>query len=679
MTDDLLQHFVMEAREQLQAAAADLLALEEAHPEAPPDASRIDSAFRAVHTLKGSVGLFDLGPLGGLLHAGEDVLGAFRDRRLRPQTAALNALLGCVGAIEGWLDFIALHGRLPPGAEAECRRLTDQVQAQSSRAEAVPGAPGPPGEVGPPGKTEPWLAPLLAREAAALAAAAAIGKNLVAVRYVPDRDCFFRGDDPLALLRGIDDLQAVQVSLQEPVPANTLHDPFACNLVIECLSGAPMESVRRALRLVGDQAAILPVPSEPAPPSEAAAPGEPPGLAARMLRIDAQRLDALADLAGELVIAKNRLAHVAAAEASLPPSLVRSMIASQAEIHRLATEIERRVTRLRLVRLEQSFRRLPLLVRETAARLGKRVRLECLGEETEADKSVADALPDPLLHIIRNAIDHGIEDAPSRDAAGKPAEALVRVVARRDGNQILVTVQDDGRGIDPAQVRQRALSKGLITAGQCAALDDAASLDLIFAAGFSTADRITDLSGRGVGLDAVRRFMGAIGGRVSVRSRLGRGTWMLLTAPLSAALTTVMTVAAGTEIYGIPFDYIVETTRFPRAGIRPVGDGFGCVLRGRTLPILSLAALLGGTAPSRQVGLPFDDQAGELKLLVVAVGDEHVGISVDGFADRMDVVLRPLGGLLSGLRGTLGTALLGDGRVLIVLNVAELIRHGGGG
>jgi two-component system chemotaxis sensor kinase CheA len=319
------------------------------------------------------------------------------------------------------------------------------------------------------------------------------------------------------------------------------------------------------------------------------------------------------------------------------------------------------VMRLRMVRLEQTFRRLPHVVRETAARLEKNVRLRIEGGDTEADKSVVDALYDPLLHILRNAIDHGIEDAAARAAAGKTATGTITIAARRHGHNITIDVADDGQGIDIARVRRRALDKSLIAETHA---DDDTLLDLIFIPGFSTAGSVTETSGRGVGLDVVRGGIESLGGRVIASSTKGSGTGLHITLPLAVAVTRIVVVRAGGDVFGVPFEDILETTRLSRSAIRRVGDGSAFVLRERTLPLVSLAALLGCAAA---------EQAGDAKVLVTRSGGDPVGVEVDGFAERLEVVLRPITGLLAGMRGAMGTALLGDGRLLIVLRLAELI------
>jgi two-component system, chemotaxis family, sensor kinase CheA len=326
--------------------------------------------------------------------------------------------------------------------------------------------------------------------------------------------------------------------------------------------------------------------------------------------------------------------------------------------------MHRGIMNVRMLPLRDIFRRFPRAVREIAGRLGKGIDFTVEGEGVEADKSVVEGLFEPLLHVIRNAVDHGAEPEIERLKAGKDARARVTLRARRDGDQVIIEVEDDGRGIDPARIRQVARERKLLPGHQIDGMSDAETLDLIFAPGFSTASEVTDLSGRGVGMDVVRTAIEKMGGRVGVESAQGRGTTIRLSLPLTVVMTKVMTVRVGGELYGIPMDGIVETAFVPFERIVPVRDAQAFVLRDRTLPLVHLADLLGIRNAKTEAGA---------KVLVMPIGKDLVGIAVDGFAERMDVLMRPMSGLLAGMPGVMGTTLLGDGSVLMILDIPELI------
>ncbi len=666
--DELLEQFVLESRELVQLAVDDLLALE----QAPDDATHVDSAFRAVHTLKGSVGLFAFEALGTVLHAAEDLLGGLRDGVIIARPATMDALLACMNTIDAWIDAIATTESLPQGAEAVARDLAEALRrAMGGRgAAAVSVQPGVVDD-------EPgWLTALRARDAASARAGHGI---LTGIRYIPGPDCFFLGDDPLALVRAVPELVALQIRTVEPWVLAAF-EPYRCNLVIEALSAASIDTVRQIFRFVSDQVVITATRptaiglissperagdgTQPLARVDPAYPALRVDAAQRTLRVDASRIDALANLVGELFVAKNRLSHLAAEAAVTMPSLARALAANHADIDRLVGDMHRAVTGTRLTPLGQAFRRLPRVVREIAGKLGKEIRFEINGAGTEADKSIVDALFEPLLHVLRNALDHGIELPSQRQAAGKAPQGLITLSGWREGEKIVVTVQDDGAGIDTAAIRRTAAARGLLDAASVAGLDDAGAMDLIFLPGFSTAASVTAVSGRGVGMDAVRTALDAIGGRVGITGTPGAGTCVRFVVPQAVAVTTIVIVNVGDERFGIPMEVIAETVRIPRAHTVPVRDGVAFVLRDQTIPLLRLSDLLGRDGP---------DTLADAKILVATLGGNKIGIEVDGFAARMDVVLHPLHGLLAGLPGMHGTALLGDGHILLVLDLAELV------
>jgi two-component system chemotaxis sensor kinase CheA len=657
--DELLEQFVIEGRELVQQAVDGLLALEQTGYEA----EAVDSVFRAIHTLKGSAGLFDAAPLGAALHAAESVIAAARAARQTPRPEALDALLDCCSQAEAWVETMARSAALPGDAAARSQALVSTLQAAMGAAPedgAAGSAPdgltdGLPDGVpdGVPDGMPDWVAGLLAADPE--------GRARTAIRYEPAPGCFFLGDDPLALMRAVPGLLAVRIAPRKPWDL-AAYDPFRCNLVLLALSAAPPEAVRAPFRLVPDQAVIRAMPGpadEPAP-----APTSVRGAASRFLRVEESRIDGLAELVSELFAAKTRLAHTAAQAAGVAPDLARALSANQAEFDRLIGALHRSLMRLRMVPLDQSLRRLPRVVREVAARLGREVAFSIEGAETEADRATVDLLYEPLLHVLRNALDHGVEPPEVRHAKGKPAQGRIVLRAGLQGEQLVVTVTDDGAGIDPAALRRSAAARGVASAAALAAMDDAAALDLVFLPGFSTASEVTETSGRGVGMDAARRALQVAGGRVSIAPADGGGTVVRLTVPQSIAITTIVIVTAGGEAFGVPIACIEETARLPRAAIRPLGGGRAFVLRARTIPLLSLAALLGSTARA---------DAPEAKVLILSVAGHPVGLEVDRFGARLDVVVRPLHGLLAGLRGLSGAALLGDGRVLLILNPPALL------
>jgi two-component system chemotaxis sensor kinase CheA len=647
--DELLEQFLIEGRELVQLASDDLMALE----SRPADAARIDSAFRAVHTLKGSVGFFDFAAMGRLLHAAEDLLSTVRGGRLSATGPIVTVLLDCMAASDDWLDSIERTGKLPPDSDERERALRNAMAPHLGEPEAPgSGAARNDDDTG-------WVAGLIDRNADAVAATRAAGGTVAALKYTPAKDCFFLGDDPMAFIRSVPNLIALEIGTRE-APSLDRFDPFACNLVFAALSTAPFDSIRDIFRFVPDQIVLVEAEADrPDMPGQAAGDG-----GGRTLRVDAGRVDALVDIVGELVVAKNGLSHLAQQAGATDAKLARDLLVAQATIDRLVGDMHRAVMTMRMVPLAGTFRRFARPVREIAGRLGKAVTFEIAGEDVEADKSVADGLFEPLLHVLRNAIDHGIETGEARLAAQKPAAGRIALEARRAGDQIVIAVTDDGAGVDLDKVRDLAKSRNLMSEAAIDALDDTAALDLVFAPGFSTASAVTDVSGRGVGLDAVRSAIEKLGGRVELTSTPGAGSVVRLTLPQALTINTVVTVRVGGERFGVPIESVRETVRIAADRIVPIHEGEAFVIRNRTVPLLRLADLL---------GLPRAERGKDTRVVIVNAGDDTVGIEVDGIAETFDVLLRPMQGLLSGLPGLLGTALLGDGNVLMVLDLPELI------
>jgi two-component system chemotaxis sensor kinase CheA len=385
----------------------------------------------------------------------------------------------------------------------------------------------------------------------------------------------------------------------------------------------------------------------------------------RTLRIEGARLDDLAAATDDLAVVKNRLVHlISEAARQAPPELARELAWAQAELDRRVQRLYGTVTRLRVTPLTAVFRRFPRLVRETSAALGKDVEFRLSGGETEADKSVVDALFEPLLHLVRNALDHGVEPPQERRARGKPERARLAVSARAESGLVKIEVEDDGRGVDPARIRAAAVTRGVLDEAAAADLTDEAALGLIFVPGFSTAREAGDLSGRGVGLDAVRSAMAALGGRVEVDSEAGSRTRLTLIAPLHVRLASLMTINAGDETFGVPLESVVETVRVPREAVTPVRAGHAFVWRDQAVPLVTLADLL---------RLPPPAPAEAFNVLIVRAGGELAAVAVDSFGERIESPLKPMSGLLAGAPGLAGATLLGDGRVLMVLDIPELI------
>jgi two-component system chemotaxis sensor kinase CheA len=768
---ELLDQFVLEAREGLEAIGQRLLEVE----RDPTRAELLNDLFRQVHTLKGNCGLFEFQALERVVHAGEDLLDQVRSGQLRYGDDIADALLAAMDFTAEMIDAIAQQGRLPDNANGPSQALAQRLRSLLPGAQATRAQP----------HTE------------TSATAPVVAPDTWQIRYRPEPECFFKGEDPWHLACTAPGLMDLQVEPQQPWPDASSFDCYRCNLLLLLTCSASRSALEEHFRYVPEQLEWAAIPAEPAaaprlspaadallqarrqalwqlqvemlsrpaagagaadagrrvlqallatapeadaalvasprheaqhgleqaptaqpaalaawaqrhamvggpasspdrlhPPAAAQgvaatgptslappSPPQPPGTASttaddpgggsapKVLKVAQDKIDRLMELIGEMVVAKNALPYLAQrAEAVYHQrELAREIKAQQAVINRIAEDMQHAIMQVRMQPVGAVFQRFGRLVRDISKKLGKQVNLVVEGEDTEADKNVIEGLADPLIHILRNSLDHGLELPEVRLAAGKPAHGTLRVVARQEGDRVVLDIGDDGAGVDTDRVRAKAVERGLIPAERAAQLTDAEAVQLVFLPGFSTAERISDLSGRGVGMDVVRTAVERVNGTVELRSVRGKGTTVHLTLPLSMAVTNVMMIEAGQRRFGVPMDLVVETVRVHADDIHHFQRARTTVLRGRIVPLRSLHELL---ALDEQ---PLLNDDGEHAVLVVRHGSESVGLLVDQFLGASDIILKPLEGVLAGITAFAGTALMGDGSVLMVLNPKEIL------
>ncbi len=391
--------------------------------------------------------------------------------------------------------------------------------------------------------------------------------------------------------------------------------------------------------------------------------------ATKSLKVDQTKIDRLMNLIGEIVVSKNALPYLAARADTVfgVRDLSREITAQYAVINRIAEEMQDAIMQVRMMPVSFVLQRFPRLVRDTSRKLGKEVNLVLQGEDTEADKNIIEALGDPLLHVVRNSLDHGFELPDVRRAAGKSQTGTLTIRASQESDRVIIEITDDGKGIDPAVVKLKAYQKGLIDEATLERIGDQDAANLVFLPGFSTADVVSELSGRGVGMDVVKTAVEKVNGTVTLTSEKGKGTHIRLALPLSMAVTNVMIVETDGQTFGVPMESVVETVRVPESAIRTIEASRAAVLRGRIVPLKSVNELLGLAA------LPKPNAEGELAVLVVRFGGESVGLLVDEFRETAEILLKPMTGVLAGLSGYSGSALMGDGSVLMVLNAKEML------
>lgn len=639
--------FFEESLEGLDAMESALLALDEGG-----DAELVHSIFRAAHSIKGGAATFGFPEMAAFTHEAESLLDQVRDGRRAIDKPIIELMLRTVDCLRGMFDR-AQGGQ--PLADAESESLKQQLAAEAGH-----------------------HTPTAASKSAAKSPAASGWK----IGFRPHAGMLAGGNDPLRLLRELAALGQLVVEAQvDRVPALDALDPSECHLGWQLeLSGAvSREAIASVFEWVEDECDLVieplvaamasPAPSiEPvAPASAGAATGNTRAAAASgndagSVRVGIDKIDSLIDLVGELVITQAMLDQF---REEFDPSRLAMLQQGLAQLARHTRSLQESVMGIRMLPIGSVFNRFPRLVRDLSQKLGKQVKLDLVGEHTELDKTVLEKIGDPLVHLVRNAIDHGLETPDKRRAAGKQEMGTLRLEAFHRGGSIVVEIVDDGAGLNRDAIIAKALQKGLIKSGE--GLSDEAVGELIFQPGFSTAAVTTDLSGRGVGMDVVRRNVVDLGGNVSIQSRPGQGTTFTITLPLTLAIIDGLRAAVGEECYIVPLVSIVESVQLEADAVRSVtGGGELFRFRGEYLPILRLHQQFGcaGARQSIHEGL----------VIVVEADGNQVGLFVDELIGQQQAVVKSLEANYRRVDGISGATILADGSVALIIDVAGLIR-----
>jgi two-component system chemotaxis sensor kinase CheA len=385
------------------------------------------------------------------------------------------------------------------------------------------------------------------------------------------------------------------------------------------------------------------------------------------MRVEVSKLDQLINLVGELVLERNRLLQLSrscADERAWSEHFADALSQSTARLSLLTEEIQSASLKTRMVPISVVFRRFPRIVRDVARNLGKEVELNIEGENTELDKTVVEEIADPMVHLVRNALDHGIEKPDVRAEKGKPRCGTIQLDARQEGDHIIISIQDDGAGIDPARISAKAIEKGLVTPERVKTMSKTEILEMIFLPGFSTAEKVTDISGRGVGMDVVRSNIKKLNGAVEMDSHIGLGSTITLKLPLTLAILPVLLVKESGNAYGLPLRSVLETLRIDRRDIHLVEGQEVVQLQDRVLPLVRLNRVLNtGTAP---------ENSDLMRVVILSVGERRMAVLVDEFIGQEQTVVKPLGSYLRRVPGLAGASISGDGRVRLVLDPAGI-------
>ncbi len=647
LSPDIAADFVLEARELLDDLGGQLVGLE----QAPDDRERLNAVFRAFHTLKGGAGFLGATPLVELCHAAEETLGLVRAGQAVLLQRHFDAAQQSLDWLQAMVDAIETETEVPhaPATLIAGFAPADPPAAAPVRA-AAPVASTAGGDMISDDEFEALLDQLHGDAAPGLQAAPAAPAGMIS-------------DDEFEAL--LDQLHgdAAPGAAVSPAPSGARapadeaigDDEFEA--LLDQLHGDAAPGARGAAAAPAAPTAATPPPA-PRPRDAAASPPAKPAAAEReqTVRVDTRRLDVIVDLVGELVLARNRL------------KTLRARLRDE-DLDRAVTTLDNATARLqgavmrtRMQPVGKVFSRFPKLARDVARALDKEVDLELVGADTELDRNLVEALADPLIHLVRNAIDHGIETPALREATGKPRAGRVRLLAQQQGDYVGIEIQDDGAGIDPERLRAKARDKGLIDAESAARLNAEECLHLIFLAGFSTRDAVSDISGRGVGMDVVQSRIRELGGQIQVHSELGRGSRFSLRVPLTLAILPTLLVHAAGDAYALPLARVQEVLHAPARTVNWFDGRAALDRRSHTLSLLDLRHWLGH--PAHETAL--------LTIVVLQRGDSRFGLVVDEVRGREEVVIKPLPRALRGLPGYAGATLIGDGRLALILDVDAL-------
>lgn len=602
---EILQDFLLEATEMLEGLDNFFVQLE----NSPEDRTLLNEIFRAAHSIKGSAGFIGLNRIVEVAHHAENVLNQLRTGNMRAEPAVVDIILEAMDALKVLVTEVRTGVMAEVDIDGINMKLDLLLQWGEDSGSSASAHDAPEG---------------------AMAEAVAAEQVLDAGSPAPEG-----ASDPPPPAPTAPVSAPVEVSAPPPLPPPPKGEP------VHAEGAAKVQD----------------------------APGQ--GEGDQTIRVEITRLDSVMNLVGELVLGRNRLVKLSGDLNGVTDfeRRIKEVAEAISQLNRVTTDLQTAVIKTRMQPIKKVLGKFPRMVRDLSRKMGKSIRLELSGEETELDKSVIEEIGDPLVHIIRNSIDHGIEMPEDRTAQGKDPEGTVRISAYQEGNSIVIEIDDDGHGIDVDKVKRKALEKGLISEADAQRMSETEAVNLIFLPGFSTADKVTDVSGRGVGMDVVRTNISKINGSVEIKTRKGLGSSFTIRLPLTIAIIQALMVTIGEEVYAIPLASVVETVKISRTDIKSLSGNEVLNLRQQVLPLIRLRdEFKVPRFPDAQAGAE-----GEY-VVVVQIGAKNVGLIVDRLPYQEEVVIKSMGQILAGIRGLAGATITGDGTVVIILDVAEILQ-----
>lgn len=691
MTDmDMSQYlgaFLDEADDNLQRLDDLLLALE----KDTVNMDVINEIFRAAHTLKGMSATMGFEKMAGLTHAMEDRLDEARKGVRHLGDSDMNLLFTALDSIQGMVDSIRGGGS---DAHLDVSALVAALRNQDPAPEA-PAPEAPTAEASAPEARQ--VDGLSQQESEWVAEAEGLGMSVYKLRVTLSETCLLKAARSYMVVNRLEEMGDI-IKTDPPVEALE-NEEFDMEFSVYIGSSLPAEDIRQAALKISDVASVelsemkaaaqpaapaapAPAAAAPAAPAEGAAPAKAesekptaPAAAApvkpvapaakadgvkkasQTVRVDIGRLDKLMNLVGELVIGRARI------ERLVQEARLREFDEPLSQLGRISGDIQELVTKLRMVPVSFTFDRFPRLIRDLSKTLGKDVELVLEGQDTELDRTVIDEIGDPMVHLIRNSLDHGIERREDRRAVGKPEKGILKISAYQEGSGVIIEVSDDGAGIDPERVKQKAVERGILTEEEASVMTDEEAVQLVLIPGFSMAKAVTDISGRGVGMDAVKTKVEALGGQLDLVSKLGQGTRVYVRLPLTLAIVLSLLIKVGNETYAISLENVEETILVKKENIKTVHGAPATLLRGEVLSLSDLGNVLETEMD--------DADRDEYPVVVVKIGKSKIGFIVNELIGQQEIVIKSLGRFLSKIKGITGGTILGDGNVALILDVAS--------
>lgn len=690
-----LEIFLDETKEHLQSLSDQFMILE----QEPDNMDTINEIFRSAHTLKGMAGTMGYKRMQTLTHDMENVFSEVRNNTIKVDGAMVDLLFQCLDALEEYTENIQNTGDEGTNDNEHLIKALNDYLAKNSgdgapqpakEEKKEPAKEEPKQEAGAdPGK-EKWREIKLGdTEHTVIAEAKKQGKKCLGVTVYVQESCILKAARAFLVYKALEELGDMIVSVPSAQDIEDEHFEFDFSVII--LTDADVETVKNAILNVSEIEATYVGEVEPVQPEEAVKPAaiaeaqpkeeEQPKKAApaapakaadkkpiskpivnRTVRVDIEKLDVLMNLVSELIIAKNSLVSTSSQEGILTNNTFNEQIEY---LESVTTNLHESVMKVRMVPIETVVQKFPKMIRDLSKKLDKKMQLIMSGEETELDRTVVDEIGDPLMHLLRNSADHGLESAEVRKERGKPEVGSIFLNAYQDGNNVIIEVRDDGNGIDVEAVKKKAIERGTITPEQAENMADKDVIGLLFLPSFSTSEKVTDVSGRGVGLDVVKSKIESLSGEVEVKTKLGEGSTFIIRLPLTLAIIQALMVEVGGEKYAIPLGSIQTIEDVEPAEIKYVQAKEVINLRGTVIPLIRLNEVLDNESTKKP-----DEN---LLVIIVKKGDKLAGLVVDELMGQQEIVIKSLGNYINKNKIISGATILGDGEIALILDTNALL------